>query len=92
MLLTQKLLVSFRAQRQPAFSGFQCSACHIRLFLAVPTQGTYMFMAPECLRPVEETKSYEGHDGRAADAWALGICAYVRTATHNQQRIKRLQK
>ncbi|CDJ40569.1 protein kinase, PfPK7 homolog, putative [Eimeria tenella] len=41
------------------------------------TKGTYMFMAPECLRPVEESKPYEGHDGRAADVWALGICAYV---------------
>ncbi|KAL8435793.1 hypothetical protein ACSSS7_002170 [Eimeria intestinalis] len=41
------------------------------------TKGTYMFMAPECLRPVEEAKPYEGHDGRAADAWALGICTFV---------------
>ncbi|CDJ48548.1 protein kinase, PfPK7 homolog, putative [Eimeria brunetti] len=41
------------------------------------TKGTYMFMAPECLRPVDESKPYEGHDGRAADAWALGVCAYV---------------
>ncbi|KAL8449032.1 hypothetical protein Emed_003384 [Eimeria media] len=40
------------------------------------TKGTYMFMAPECLRPVEESKPYEGHDGRAADAWALGICTF----------------
>lgn len=43
-----------------------------------------MFMAPECLRPIDESKAYEGHDGRAADVWALGICAYVRTATYNQ--------
>ncbi|CDJ61876.1 protein kinase, PfPK7 homolog, putative [Eimeria maxima] len=41
------------------------------------TKGTYMFMAPECLRPIDESKAYEGHDGRAADVWALGICAYV---------------
>ncbi|KAL8427596.1 hypothetical protein Efla_005771 [Eimeria flavescens] len=41
------------------------------------TKGTYMFMAPECLRPVDESKPYEGHDGRAADAWALGICTFV---------------
>ncbi|XP_026191949.1 calcium/calmodulin-dependent protein kinase kinase 1 [Cyclospora cayetanensis] len=41
------------------------------------TKGTYMFMAPECFRPLDDTKLYEGHDGRAADAWALGICTYV---------------
>ncbi|CDJ36093.1 protein kinase, PfPK7 homolog, putative [Eimeria mitis] len=41
------------------------------------TKGTYMFMAPECLRPIEESKPYEGHDGRAADIWALGVCTYV---------------
>lgn len=41
------------------------------------TKGTYMFMAPECLRPLEESRPYEGHDGRAADVWALGICTFV---------------
>lgn len=41
------------------------------------TKGTYMFMAPECLRPLDESRPYEGHDGRAADAWALGICTFV---------------
>lgn len=57
------------------------------------TKGTYMFMAPECLRPLEETKPYEGHDGRAADVWALGICTFVMifgTAPFNASSIESL--
>lgn len=40
-------------------------------------QGTYTFMAPECLRVLEKSQVYTGHDGRAADVWALGVSAFV---------------
>ncbi|CBZ52550.1 putative protein kinase, PfPK7 homolog [Neospora caninum Liverpool] len=42
------------------------------------TKGTYMFMAPESMRvSASPGEPYEGHGGRAADVWALGISLYA---------------
>jgi len=39
------------------------------------TEGTYLFMAPECCSPA--SGEYVGHDARAADVWALGVTLWV---------------
>ncbi|CEM35580.1 unnamed protein product [Vitrella brassicaformis CCMP3155] len=41
------------------------------------TEGTYSFMPPECCTPTDESQEYSGHDGRAADMWALGVTVWV---------------
>eukprot|EP00922_Rhytidocystis_sp_ex-Travisia-forbesii_P038302 GHVS01057052.1.p1 GENE.GHVS01057052.1~~GHVS01057052.1.p1 ORF type:complete len:383 (+),score=48.81 GHVS01057052.1:190-1338(+) len=38
------------------------------------TRGTYAFLSPEC---VEEHPDRKGHDGRAADIWAVGMTTWA---------------
>eukprot|EP00386_Alphamonas_edax_P001458 GDKI01004382.1.p1 GENE.GDKI01004382.1~~GDKI01004382.1.p1 ORF type:complete len:433 (-),score=134.44 GDKI01004382.1:119-1417(-) len=40
------------------------------------TEGTYHFQPPEACRTLEEGETYIGHDGCAADVWALGCTLY----------------
>eukprot|EP00922_Rhytidocystis_sp_ex-Travisia-forbesii_P013728 GHVS01020504.1.p1 GENE.GHVS01020504.1~~GHVS01020504.1.p1 ORF type:complete len:187 (-),score=24.60 GHVS01020504.1:137-697(-) len=38
------------------------------------TRGTYAFLSPEC---VEQQPDRQGHDGRAADVWAVGMTTWA---------------
>eukprot|EP01067_Filipodium_phascolosomae_P009286 Filipodium_phascolosomae@DN8243_c0_g1_i1.p1 len=40
------------------------------------TEGTYHFLPPECCSETVSS-AYEGHDGRAADLWALGVTVWA---------------